>query len=870
MEGSEYELRGILSGHSKGVRCLCVVNKDIIKELKDYQLNFEYIVSADCTGAIVVWKKGGNGEEKENTMDGNNNDKHEGNEKGMDSCKDESINSFSDNFYIYKNVEIHEKFVYSLCCSKYVGIKELMNSKEDIEDHLHVYSGGSDRNIYLFNLNGYIELVLQGHKNSICSIIEKSENILLSGDWNGEVFMWEINKSEEEKEKDFFDNNSTIYSDRNSNMGGKNNYMCGYKYTYTILKVLDGHKHATYVNCMNDLILTISQNNILHIWNEDGYKTDEIKNIHSDSVRDIILFNENKNAITFSNDENIHIYDSNFNLLKIYKGHEGFIFYVCVNEKEKIMYSCSDDKSIKIWCIKDIYELMEKYDIRNLKNQHLICSTNFSCLQTIHLTDTLWNVKLLHNNDFVCASNDKHIRIYTNKKEHKLSKDIIQQIDEKINKKNDGYKLNEENVTSVENIKNVLGKEGEIKIFKNREKYEAYKYEKNQWVLIGDVVDDANSDKKFYIGDHLFSQGYYDEIFSIDTGYGTIKQLPYNVNDNIHLIAEKFCKREGISLSHIKSIVDFINQNCSTKNNPCKSIQSENGKKKKFNTVLNVFTVQKASLDKILQKIKEFNSLLTNTDEGKCKLLTEEMNSLSNIINVYKTDIKNGYKFNTADINLITKLFQWSPLHIFPIIDLFRVLILNKNCDFLFNNKYSFNVFKLVYDCISYYVNNQLSNPNNNEENKLDSLLLCCLRFYLNMFSLSTPRYYIFKKCNFLFKQLPEIKSDCFNINILIIKIFFNYVIALNENNDNELRKTLFQIIHSFSNKINEVEFLYTYTLCFHTSYNTYTKQTEDIIKKYDTINIIKNKLKSLFSQKNEQNEKFFKNVELILEDLEV
>ncbi|CRH00725.1 polyubiquitin binding protein, putative [Plasmodium relictum] len=854
MEDNEYELGGILIGHDKGIRSLCVISSNLFDELKDYDLKFQYIVSADCNGTIIVWKEGEYEEmnKKEKNIKNNINNLREIECSNDEKKQNENNNDYlyNYNFILYKKIEIHEKFIYSLCYSKYMGISELKNCKKNIENHLYIYSGGNDRNIYLFNLNGFIELVLQGHKNSICSIVEKNENILLSGDWNGEVFIWRIEKNEKEK------NNNDL-----SNEINEKSRISGDKYSYSILKILNNHKHAVYVNYLNDLILTISQNNILNIWNSKGEKTDEIKNIHNDSVRDIILFNENKNVITFSNDENIHIYDINFNLIKIYKGHKGFIFYVCVNEKEKIMISCGDDKSIKIWCIKDIYELMKTYNVANLRKNNLI-NENFNCLQTIYLTDTLWNIKLLSNGDFACACNDSSVRIYTNKKEKKLKKEIIEIFEKQYGKKNN---INDENVNGIENINNIIGKEGEIKIFKNKEKYEAYKYENSQWVLIGDVVDDTKSEKKFYIGDTLFKHGYYDEIFSIDTGYGSIKQLPYNKDDNILLIAEKFCKREGISVSHVKSIVDFINQNSPVKNNRENyEIENEN-KKKNFKTILNVFTVQKSSLDRILQKIKEFNLLLS--DDDKYKLNNEDINSLTNIINIYIKDIKNMYKFNTADINLIIKLFEWSPFYIFPVIDLFRVLVLNKNCDFLFNNKYSFNAFKLVYDCISFYIKNS-ENLKENDDNKLDSLLLCCLRFYLNMFNLSTPRYYMYKKYNFILKQFSEIKSNNANINILFIKIFFNYIIVLNENNDNELRKMLFEIIHSFRNRTDDMEFIYIYSLCFHTSYNSYIKQTEEIIKKCDTINFIKNKLNSLISQKNEQNERFFKNVKLILDDL--
>ncbi|KMZ79643.1 hypothetical protein PVIIG_00917 [Plasmodium vivax India VII] len=856
-----------------------------MEEFKECHLSFDYIVSADMTGAIMVWKRK-TGEETPT-----------GESPPPDENPHSDVETFplhlSDNYQLYKKIEIHERFVYAMTHSKYVGISELTKcTGENLEDHLHVYSGGSDKGVYLFNLNGYIELMLQGHKNSVSSIVEYSEHILLSADWNGDVIMWRIFKlGEESLEGRHLESPppSSAHADK------ENNPLCGNKYTYSIVKILNNHKYATYVNCLNEFILTISQNNIVTVWNSEGEKTDEIKNIHNDSVRDIVLFNGKKNAITFSNDETIIIYDSNFNMLKMYRGHQGFIFHVCVNEEEQLMYSCGDDKSIKVWCIKDIYQLMEKYETGGGAILHKLPLASQekgdpACLQTIYLTDTLWSVKVLSNGDLACACNDSYIRVYTKKRNHKLKEEATKEVLEMCSKRNkkespNGENANStgggnqpENIISVENIKSVVGKEGEVKIFKNKEKYEAYKYENNQWVLIGEVVDDSTSQKKFYIGDNLFQQGYYDEVVSIDTGYGNIKLLPYNASDNVHIIAEMFCKREGLSASQIKPIVDFINQNYASKGGSSTSaggtnscFATHNGGTpyggKKFNTVLNVFTVEKAALDKIFQKIQEFNSLQGGEEKNTCKLSNEQVNALSNIINLYKKNLKNVYSFNTADINLIMTLFNWSPTHIFPVIDLFRVLVLNKNCDFLYNNKYSFNGFKLVYDCVAYYIANSSKFPEN-EENKLDSLLLCCLRFYLNMFSLSTPRFYMYKKLNFVAKQLAEVKSANFNINTLCMKIFFNYVITLNENNDQAMRKSVFDVLHSIKHKINDIELLYIFALCFHTSHEMNTKETNEIVKKFGSLDFMKNKLGSLLPHKSEQNEKVFKNVGSILEDL--
>lgn len=126
----------------------------------------------------------------------------------------------------------------------------------------------------------------------------------------------------------------------------------------------------------------------------------------------------------------------------------------------------------------------------------------------------------------------------------------------------------------------------------------------------------------------------------------------------------------------------------------------------------------------------------------------------------------------------------------------------------------------------------------------------------------------MFKKYNFVLKQINQIQSKNNNIILLLFRIFFNYIITLNENNDKELRKILFEQIHNFSKFISDPDTLYTYSLCFHTSSEIYTKQTYEFINKYNVIDFVQNKSNELKNQQNESNEKTFKNISLILEDL--
>ena len=104
-------------------------------------------------------------------------------------------------------------------------------------------------------------------------------------------------------------------------------------------------------------------------------------------------------------------------------------------------------------------------------------------------------------------------------------------------------------VPSVDKMRTMKGKEGEIKVFKNGNTAEAYCWKDGKWEKIGDVMNptsgiDANG--KHYEGDRMFPAGQYDHIFDVDLGDGVLRKLPFDNGQNALEAADKFILREGL------------------------------------------------------------------------------------------------------------------------------------------------------------------------------------------------------------------------------------------------------------------------------------------------------------------------------------
>lgn len=118
----------------------------------------------------------------------------------------------------------------------------------------------------------------------------------------------------------------------------------------------------------------------------------------------------------------------------------------------------------------------------------------------------------------------------------------------------------------IEKLQTMKGKkEGEIRIFNNGNKPEAYMWSAatQNWQLIGDVIGGKGQSKakKQFPGDMYFEAGEYDHIFDVEDDTGASKLLPYNEGESFYQTAEKFCLREGYSKHYLQQVINFLKKN---------------------------------------------------------------------------------------------------------------------------------------------------------------------------------------------------------------------------------------------------------------------------------------------------------------------
>lgn len=113
-------------------------------------------------------------------------------------------------------------------------------------------------------------------------------------------------------------------------------------------------------------------------------------------------------------------------------------------------------------------------------------------------------------------------------------------------------------VPSIDKMRNIKAKEGEVRVFKNGNAAEAYCFKEGKWEKIGDVINPntgagaATTGAKIYEGDRLFPPGEYDHIFDVDLGDGVMRKLPFDNGSNPLEAADKFIIRESLHKSYVE------------------------------------------------------------------------------------------------------------------------------------------------------------------------------------------------------------------------------------------------------------------------------------------------------------------------------
>ncbi|CAD8212029.1 unnamed protein product [Paramecium pentaurelia] len=507
------------------------------------------------------------------------------------------------------------------------------------------YAVGHDKQIYLLDNEGNPLGILDGHDQQVCSLKSISENLLISGSWDATAIIWDISQMKQ-------------------------------------LYRLNGHKYGVAVYGDENLnFITGSQDGILHSWSKET----KIKSVeaHKDIIREI-LPSPLGGYITCSNDETIKLWSKDLELIQTFLGHKSFVFTMKIHMDQVI--SGGDDRLVIIW---------------NLDG---------TPKQTIQLPDTVWTVAINNYNDIIIGTSDGKVRVFTSDPIRFASQAEIEGLEQEAslsNAKQEGGMSEEEvqKLPGIDKLKTMVGKkEGEIRLFRNGNKPEAYMWSvaSSNWQLIGDVIGGKGaSSRKFFPGDKYFEAGEYDHVFDVEDDHGITKLLPYNEGESFYDSAEKFCLREGYSKHYLQQIVNFLKKNTSFG-------QSQRQKKSELETMKEQYAQQQIlqqqqakkqidfqyipytqctyyenmNLQGLSKKLFEFNAQVSEElklTEKETLFFNKGIESLGQQ-SVYKTvNIE-----NSVCIIFIQKLIKWDPQYLLPVYDFFRLFCLHHSSEQIF------------------------------------------------------------------------------------------------------------------------------------------------------------------------------------------
>jgi phospholipase A-2-activating protein len=599
--------------------------------------------------------------------------------------------------------------------------------------------GQQNGQIFWMTLDGDIVKVFEDQKQNACSL-DVHEGILAAGHWGGLCVVWDLNASK-------------------------------------VIKSLPNHQHGVTVRFLgNGDLVTGSQNGVLNLWTAKTFDAKaSVAGAHTDIIREIQA--DDTNTYTCSNDSSIAVWSWSLQKVASYKPHTSFVYSLAVQKTSdgRVIYSGGEDMRLRM-------------------------TVNGAEVFSIGYPSTIWKILVdPRSSDIITAGEDGVLRVFTHKKEAINSLEAH----EKFVQASDLATLKNPEVTeqdlakfpSIDKMATSVGKkEGEIKVFVNQGRGEAYMWQGGKWVLMGEMVgQNPSMGLRVYEGDKYFPKGNYDFIFDIQDDTGQPRLLPFNRDDNPLVATEKFLAREGLSGGFKEQIMQFVIRNSKptgqppapkTNHPPAKpmgellgeqAVQAPQQSGKSLTRFPIIDYVYFETFNKVacLAKIKELNAVYEKDPELAHKALTKfEMAHIEKLVEKignpateYETTIEEAEE-KVVDRKLL-KLVEENAL---PILDLIRMYPLHHDSTRLLN----------AVDCGAKFVVYAVTFAKFDRE----PFVLLILRFFCNLFK-NNPRSLL--KCDTLFKDFLGVKAASFTpkCTALVCTLLTNMISALIENHLN-------------------------------------------------------------------------------------
>uniref|UniRef100_V9KFS5 Phospholipase A-2-activating protein n=1 Tax=Callorhinchus milii TaxID=7868 RepID=V9KFS5_CALMI len=370
-----------------------------------------------------------------------------------------------------------------------------------------IVTGGNDNNICVFTLDSQTPLyILEGHKNTVCSLSSGKFGTLLSGSWDTTSKVWLNDKC---------------------------------------LMTLQGHTAAVWaVRILPEqgFMLTGSADKTIKLWKAG--RCERTYTGHKDCVRGLAILNDLE-FLSCSNDATIRRWEISGECSQVYYGHTNYIYSISVFPNGEDFVSTGEDRSLRIW-------------------------KKGECAQTIRLpTQSVWCCCVLDNRDIVIGSSDGIIRVFTEADERVASAEEIQTFENELSsatidpKTGDLGDININELPGKEHLDEPGTREGQTRLIRVQDNVHAYQWSvvDGRWMKIGDVVGSSGATQKTS-GKVLYEGKEYDYVFTIDVNEaGPSLKLPYNISDDPWLVAHNFLEKNDLSPMFLDQVANFIIEN---------------------------------------------------------------------------------------------------------------------------------------------------------------------------------------------------------------------------------------------------------------------------------------------------------------------
>merc|ERR1712000_77634 len=403
--------------------------------------------------------------------------------------------------------------------SEYVNSLTYFPPNKEHADGL-VISGGKDTIIEAKapsrHTGDNAERLLVGHANNVCTLdVSLGGTFVVSGGWDGQARVWNLNKWETEFQLQGHDGNvwsAIAFDDRT--------------------------------------VVTASADKGIRIFDlrqaSAGEAMPKFTIQTPDVVRALCRVPQNHpsgaDIASASNDGIIRLWKLNGQQVAELAGHESFIYSLAALPSGEIA-SSGEDRTVRIWRGSD-------------------------CVQTItHPAISVWTVAVnAETGDIVTGASDGIARVFTRRADNVADEQTLRESEDSVKgsaiPQQQVGGVNKEKLPGPEFLTTKSGtKEGQVQMIReDNGNVTAHQWSvsQQQWVNVGTVVDAVGSTGKKveYKGES------YDYVFDVDIEDGKPPlKLPYNLSENPYDRATKFLGENELPLSYLDNVANFITQN---------------------------------------------------------------------------------------------------------------------------------------------------------------------------------------------------------------------------------------------------------------------------------------------------------------------